>query len=35
MAMTDLGGERVEDIGQLAFELHVHDGAQNLRDAAD
>ncbi len=34
-AVADLRRQRVVDIGQFAFELHVHDSAQNLRDATD
>ena len=30
-----VGFERVHDLGQFAFELHVDDGAHHLRDAAD
>ena len=34
-AVLDLGVQRVQDVGQILRELHVHDGAQHLRDLAD
>ena len=33
--LADLEGQRVQDRGQLGGELHVHDGAEDLRDLAD
>jgi hypothetical protein len=35
-AVAAVGGfERVQDLRQVAFELHVDDGADDLRDVAD
>jgi hypothetical protein len=34
-AVADLCGQRIVDIGQFTFELHIDYGAQNLCDATD